>query len=387
MKINEMTIETLEERKTAIAAELDNPEADLDALEAEARAIWEELEKRKDEEAKRNEIRSAVASGSGEVVNKIIDEVKKTMTLEEVRSMPSYIEAFANYIKTGDDKECRAILTETNPGSVSGSGPVPVPVLVDQIVRTAWDNDQILSRVRKTFFRGNLKVAFERSATAAAVHTEGTSAPSEESLVLGIVTMIPQNIKKWIRITDEAVTMGGEAFLRYIYEELTYQIIRKLSADVIGDIAGAGTTHTATAVGIPKVNKNPAIGTIVSAFAQLSDEAANPYVIMNKATYQEFFNAYAAGNFAVDPFMGFTVLYTSALPAFSTASTNDVYAILGDLNGVQVNYPEGEGVIIKWDDLSEAEADLVKVVGRQYAGHAVTAPGRFVNITKAAAAT
>lgn len=387
MEINEMTMEQLEERKAAIAAELDAPEADLDALENEARAIKEEIEKRKAEEAKRNEIRSAVASGKGEVVEKIHDEVKNTMTLEEVRSMPSYIEAFANYIKTGNDKECRAILTETNPGSVSGSGPVPVPVLVDEIVRTAWDNDQILSKVRKTYFRGNLKVAFERSADPAVVHTEGTSAPSEESLVLGIVTMIPQNIKKVIRLTDEAVTMGGEAFLRYIYEELTYQIIRKLSADVIGDIAGAGTSHGATAVGIPKVNAGPAIGTVVSAFAQLSDEATNPYVIMNKATYQEFFNAYAAGNFAVDPFMGFTVLYTSALPAFSTASTNAVYAIVGDLKGTQVNYPEGEGVIIKWDDLSEADADLVKVVGRQYAAHAVTAPGRFVNLTKPAAAT
>ena len=118
MEINEMTIEQLEERKAAIAAELDSPEADLDALENEARSIKEEIEKRKAEEARRNEIRSAVASGKGEVIEKIKTEEKKTMTVEEVRSMPSYVEAYANYIKTGDDKECRAILTETNPGSL-----------------------------------------------------------------------------------------------------------------------------------------------------------------------------------------------------------------------------------------------------------------------------
>ena len=77
-------------------------------------------------------------------------------------------------------------------------GQLPVPVLVDQTVRTAWENDQILSRVTKTYFKGNLKVTFERAGDVAYEHLEGTTAPTEESLTLGIVTMIPKNIKKWI---------------------------------------------------------------------------------------------------------------------------------------------------------------------------------------------
>lgn len=384
-KIKKMTISDLEARKAAIATEIDQEGADLDALNEEVRAINEELEARKAEAAKREELRKAVAGA--DVTGTKPVEANKAPTLDEVRSSKKYLDAYARYIKTGNADECRAILTETNPASVVGSGPVPVPVLVDQIVRTAWDNDEILSRVRKTAFRGNLKVAFERSATAAVVHSEGTSAPSEESLVLGIVTMIPQNIKKWIKITDEAVTMGGEAFIRYVYEELTYQIIRKLSADVVGDIAGAGTSHTSSAVGIPKANVAPGVTTIATASGYLSDEARELVVIMNRLTHAKFYEAYAAANFAIDPFMGLKVLYTNALPAYDTANNNAVYAILGDLNGEQVNYPEGEGIAIKWDDLSEAEADLVKVVGRQYAAHAVTAPGRFCNITKPAATT
>ena len=386
MEIKEMTIDQLEERRAAIPSELDAEDADLDALEAEARAINAELEARKVAEQKRNDIRASVASGAGTVTENI-KEVENTMTIEEIRKDKRYIDAYANYIKSGDDRECRAILTETNPSSVSGSGPVPVPVLVDEIVRTAWDNDEILSRVRRTNFRGNLKVAFERSADAAVVHTEGTSAPSEESLVLGIVTMIPQNIKKWIKISDEAVAMGGETFLRYVYDELTYQIIRKLAALVIGDIAGASTSHSSSAIGIPKVNVAPGLTTIATAAGNLSDEARNPVVIMNRLTHAEFYAAYAAAGFAIDPFMGFTVVYSAALPAYSTADDNAVYAIVGDLGGAQVNYPEGEGVVIKYDDLTEAEADMVKVVGRQYAAHAVTAPGRFVNVTKPAAVT
>lgn len=384
-KIIEMTVAELEARKAEINTEIDKDGVDLDALQAEARAINEELEKRKADAAKREEIRKAVANSNVAGISPAGET--KAPTLDEIRSSAAYMDAYANYIRTGNAEECRAILTETNPASVVGSGPVPVPVLVDEIVRTAWDNDEILSRVRKTNFRGNLKVAFERSATAAVVHTEGTTAPSEESLILGIVTMIPQNIKKWIKITDEAVTMGGEAFLRYVYDELTYQIIRKLSADVVTDIAGASTSHGPTAVGIPKSNVAPGVTTIATASGYLSDEARNPVIIMNRLTYAAFYEAYAAANFAIDPFMGLKVLYTNALPAYATANNNAVYAILGDLSGEQVNYPEGEGVVIKWDDLSEAEADLVKVVGRQYAAHAVTAPGRFVNITKPAAVT
>ena len=386
MDYSKMTIEEMETRKAAIAVEVEAEGADLDALQNEVRAINAEIEKRKAEATKRDEIRKAVA-GANVPGRKVVAEEKGAPSLDEVRKSEKYVNAYANYIKTGDDRECRMILTETNPASVSGSGPVPVPVLVDEIVRTAWDNDEILSRVRKTYFRGNLKVAFERSADAAVVHSEGTTAPSEESLVLGIVTMIPQNIKKWIKITDEAVTMGGEAFLRYVYDELTYQIVRKLSGEVVGDIAGAGTSHTSSAVGISKVNAAPGIATIAKAIGYLSDEARNNVVIMNRLTYSAFYDAYVAGNFASDPFMGMTVLYSNKLPAYAAANDNAVYAIVGDLSGAQVNYPEGDGVVIKWDDLSESEADLVKVVGRQYAAHAVTAPGRFVNITKPAAVT
>ena len=382
MELKEMTIEQLEERKDAIVAELDAPEADLDALESEARAIKEELESRKAEAAKKAEIREAVAVGGGTVTKTFDKEEKKTMTIEEIRSMPSYMDAYANFIKTGRDTECRAILTD-NAGNITGKdGPVPVPVIVDEIVRTAWERDEIARRLRRTFFRGNLKVAFELSADPAVIHAEGSGAIDEENLQIGIINMVPQTIKKFDRISDEAVTMGGEAFLRYIYDELTYQIIRKVVATAVGAVAGAGTTSSASAVGVPKVAVAPSLTAVGTAFANLSDEAANNVVIMNKLTYANFLAAQAAGSFAIDPFMGMTVLFNNTLPAYDSATAGDVYAIVGDLSGVQANYPEGDGVAIKYDDLSEAEADMVKIVGRQYVAIALTAPGRFVNLTK-----
>ena len=87
MEIREMTAEALEERKAAIATELDNEGADLDALESEVRSINEELESRKAAEAKKNEVRSMVAAGEGEVIVKTpVMEERKVMTLTSRRS-------------------------------------------------------------------------------------------------------------------------------------------------------------------------------------------------------------------------------------------------------------------------------------------------------------
>ena len=381
MELKEMTVEQLEERKTAIVAELDNEGADLDALENEVRSIKEELETRAAEEAKKNEVRKAVAETQAPVVAKVEEEKREMKTNEEIRASKEYIDAFAQYLINENDSECRSLLTT----QVSGS--VPVPVIVDEIIRTAWENDDILSRVRRTNIRGNLKVAFELSADGAFVHTEGTTAPTEESLTLGIVEMIPRNIKKWIRISDEAIAMGGEALVRYIYDELTYQIIKKLADLVVNDIKSAPTEATTSAASASAVTLAPTVTTIASAFATLSDEARNPVIIMNKLTYANFVAAQAAGNFAFDPFMGLPVLFNNSLAAYDNASANAVYAIVGDLNGAQVNYPEGDGLVIKYDDMTEAEADLVKIVGRQYVAHAVTACGRFCNVKKPSGAT
>lgn len=375
----EWTTEKINERIAEIREALNNKDADLDALEKEARELKEELEARKTAEAKKDSIRGMVAAGAGIVTEKAEEPARTTDA--EVRKSAAYCDAYKNYIITGNDQECRALLTETV------SGTVPVPAIIESGIRTAWANDPILSRVKRTFVRGNLKVAFELSATGAVAHTEGTTAPSEESLTLGVVTMIPRNIKKWITISDEAVAMGGEEFVRYIYDEITYRIVLEAVRLGIVDITSASTSSGSTAVGVAKITEAPGVTTLAKAAANLSENARDVVVIMNRLTEVEFLNAMTAGNFAVDPFAGMTRLYTSALKDYATASPGDIYAIVGDLNGLQYNFPEGDDVVIKWDDMSLAEKDMVKVVGREYAAHAVTGLGCFCNVAKPSAVT
>lgn len=301
------------------------------------------------------------------------------MTLDEIRSSKEYIDAFANYIKSGKDDEVRAILKTT---MVSG-GYVPVPTIIEDRIRTAWQRNGLMELVRKTYVPGILKVGFELSATEAAYHTEGSSAPSDETLTFGVVTMTPQSIKKWIKISDEAMDMGGEEFLYYIYDEITYQIAKFAQSQLIAKITALTASATSTAVGVGVVAGTPTVGVVASAIGTLSDEAANPVVVMNKGSWAKFKAAQYANNFNVDPFEGLPVHFDSSLPVYATTGTaGNTWAIVGDFGrGAQANFPNGNEVTLKYDDLSLAESDLVKIVGREYVALGVVADHAFCKIT------
>ena len=378
MELKDMTIEELLERKAQIAIDAEAPEADLNALTDEVRAINEEIEARKQAEAQRVEIREAVALGAGEVtetIEPVIREEKKTM--EEIRNSKEYIEAYANYIKTEDPTECRALLSE------NGSGTIPVPELVYDIVKTAWEREGIMSRVRKAYIKGNLKVGFEISSSPAATHNEGV-AVDEESLVLGTVALIPQSIKKWISISDEALDLSGEPFLRYIYDELAYRIAKKAADLLVANIIACGTVSTTTCPGVPAITEaSISVGTVAKAIANLSDDAANPTIMMNKLTWGKFKAAQAANGYNYDPFEGIPVVFNNTITSFDAASTGDTYMIVGDLNqGALANFPAGEEISFKYDEMTLATQDLVRVIGREYVALGVVAPDAFVKVKK-----
>lgn len=380
MELKDMTVEELLERRSAIAEEVDAEGADLDALEAEVKSINEELEARKEAEAQKAEIRAKVANGAGEVRETISNEEVKKMTNEEIRGTHEYNVAYANYIKTEDDRECRALLTE------NVSGDLPVPSYVEGRIRTAWQRNGLMDLVRKTYIRGNLKIGFELSATAATVHTESTSPIAEEVLALGVVNMVPASIKKFIRISDEAMDLGGEQFLDYIYDELAYQIAKKAQSELINKITALTASATTTAVGVGVVAGTPSVGLVAQALGSLSDEAANPVIVMNKGSWAQFKAAQYANGFNVDPFEGLPVHFDNSLPAYTSATTlatGAAWMVVGDFGvGALANFPNGDMINIKFDDLSEAEADLVRIIGREYVALGIVADHAFAKITK-----
>ncbi len=385
MKIEEMTLADVEARLAEIEGELETRSGEeLDTLKAEV----VELQTRKAELEALEERQANAKALEEQRTTEPIKEIEsrkeeKTMkTIEEYRNSEEYINAYAEFIKTGKDEEVRKLLT-TNVGD---AGQVAVPDFVYDIIKTDWLKSGILSLVKRISVQGNMKVQFELSAGDAVVHDEGSGAVSEESLTLGVVTLVPESIKKWISVSDEVNDMKGEAFLRYIYDELTYKIARKAESILINKIKNLSTSASASAVNAKKVKAGAALGTIATALGELNAEAQNPVILMNPATKAAFKAAVYAGQFNADPFEGLTVYLTNDLPAISAASENDVYAIVGDFGyGALANFPNGEATEIKYDDKTLMTEDLIKILGREYVAIEPIACRAFVNITAPAA--
>lgn len=374
-----MRIKEIEERKAEIAAELDKEGADLEALETELRSLNAEKAELEAEAEKRAALLAEVEKNNRTLEDfKDTEERKETTPMVEIRNTQEYINAYAEYLKNGDATECRALLSINAVG-----GTVQVPDLVDNMIKTAWDREEVMARVKKTFVKGNYKVGFEISGSDAVIHVEGSGAIAEEELSLGVVELKAASIKKWVSVSDEALDLTGSQFLEWLFAELAYKIAKKAADTLIAKIAALPATSTATAPGAAEIDAAPVLGTVANAAAMLSDEANDIVLIMNKRTEAAFKAAMYAGNFAADPFEGYTVLHNNSLPAYADAGAGDVYMLVGDLgNGAQANFPNGQEITLKLDDLTLATSDLVKVIGREFVAIEAIAPYAFTKIKK-----
>lgn len=390
--MSEKTYEELIERRTVLAAAMDQEDADLDAIEKEMREINEEIEtrraaeeERKAVEMKREELRKLVANGAGETREEYEakKEKKKMPDIKEIRSSKEYMNAWAEGIKTGRYDECRRLLTENaldlNVGE--GDGVVPVPTYVEDRIQGIFERNELLRRVRRTFFRGNLKVGFEVSSSGAMVHNEGDAAIDDEQLIIGTVEIIASMIKKTILISDELIDMKGQEFLDYVFDEFENKIESTLAGIVINAIDAAPATSTTSDVGVPVVSvASLTLDVVAQALAQLTNTVTDPVIVMNRATYAAFRAEQLNANYAFDPFEGLPIIYSAELPALADAQAGDTWLIVGDLSAVTCNFPAGDQVKFIYDPYTNAPSDLVRITGRLYVGVELTTPGKLAKV-------
>lgn len=378
-----MTIEQILARLAEIRTMLADPNFDTaqaETLLAEVRSLNAQKAEIESRAAQAAQLRREVAP---ETINQIQQQERRgaAPTMEEVRASDAYAAAFLRDLRNGNSTECRALLS----GLASG-GQVPVPTFLEREIKTAWEQSTIMSKVKHSFFKGSVRVGFEVSATGATVHVEGEEAPDEETITLGVVTIDNVSIKKWITVSDEALEGTTVDTMGYLYAEISHKIVEKAEEELLAKISGAPAVADSTHAGVPTLAAAAiAADTIVKAVAKLSAKARNLTVMMNRQTFPAFVSVAMNANYAIDVFDGLRdrIEFTDALPAFSAASGSDTYVIIGDLGyGAQANFPNGDAVSIKVDDLSLAEKDLVKLVGRQYVGIGVVADKAFVKITK-----
>lgn len=360
MEIKDMQMSDIEARSAELAEMLTAEGADVETIKAEVT----ELEERKaqilaEAEARKKEIEEVLKTGTE------IKEEREGEPEMEIRNTHEYIEAYAKFVKTGDDREARSLLTE------NVSGTLPVPEFVYGIVAERLKESKILSRVRRMVAKGNVKVGFEYGAPAAEGHTEGGNAIDEENLLLGIVTIIPTTWKKWIGVSDEALdTQSGEDFLRYIYDEITRGIIKARENAVVAAILAAPQVADATHPSVAKTGAAAgAIADFVNARALLSSAAENLVIICTPAQYATYRGLQLGAQYAVDPFDGLEVLFNDTATA----------PIIGDLSGVMEVTPTNE-IQFKYDDKTRMKQDLVDILGRMPSGIAVVGDKFFAKV-------
>lgn len=383
-EIKTFSMEQIETRAAQIKEEIDKAESkeQLDQLNTELEA----LETRKGEIAMetRKENMKSVAEGAGVVISKPVE--KEQRTLESVKASQEYLDAFANYIKTGSDKECRALMTD-----LVDNGTVPTPTVIDDFINTAWERANLTSRVRTTNIKGTAKYPFEYSATGASVHTEGDEAPQEEELVLGTVTVEPAMLKKWITVTDEVISLKGQEFLDYVYDEIEFRILELADAQIVAAIKAAPASATTAAAGVRALNVAAFDAfTIFNAQAELVAAARNVVAIMNKKTY---FNVFMSLKDLSDRPI-YNIVSDNGKPSYFINGVEVIFdntldedeIIVGDLSGIIMNLPDGRGVNFVTDPYTYAEDDKVKIVGKMYAGIGVVRDGYFCVVSAGASA-
>ena len=378
-KIMEMNAEEIEARALELEKEIDSADENrLNEINEELEAI--EARKAQIQTEQRRSDMKNVAAGAGMPIEKAPVEEKRT--LESVKASDEYINAFAEYLKTGDDRECRALMTDLVDG-----GSVPIPTVIDEYINTAWENARLLSRVRRTSIKGTAKYPFEYSATGAFAHTEGAavSSDTEEALVLGTVAIEPKMLKKWITITDEVIALKGQAFLDYVWDEIEERIFELADATLIAAIKAAPSSATTSAAGVRSVSGDAIdASTIFKALATLKNAATNPVAIMNKQMYfNQFMSLVDLQNRPIYDIVsanGRPTYYINGVEVIfdNTLSTSEL--IVGDLRGAIANFPDGEQVKFVNDPYSLAEQDKVKVVGKMYVGIGVVRDGFFCKV-------
>ena len=358
-EIRNMKHSDIEVRKAEIAKELENEditEEKVDELSEEVNELNEREEEIAEEVKAEAEERANVLKSANVIEQR---KVESNMNVETRKQ--EMIEAVAEYIKGTATQEQRALLT-TN----AQDGTVNVAEVMDNWIWTDWTESPILSRIRKVYIKGNYKVEYEASATGAFVHEEGTEvgADKEEQLALGVIEFVAQYVKKFIKVSDEVLALRGQAFLDYLYREFGHQLAKAIEGLIITELTGSDLTA--------KVTHALDGDATLAGLAMLSDEATNPVVICSKSTYASIKGIRTqAGNRIEDAFEGLEVLFNNSVEGL----------LVGDLDGVVANFPDGDDFKFIVDNYSLAEQDLVKIVGKVMVSAHLVRPNGFAYVT------
>lgn len=341
MDIKEMTIEQLEERKEAILAALDKDDADLDALEKEARSIKEELEARKADASKRAEIRAAVAQGDGEVKKTFDKEKRKMFERDSLEYRNAWLKSLQGKELTAEE---RAGYTQ---GSTYATNAIPT-LVADKFFAKMKKLAPMMNHITLMRVAGNLKFVAESSSNSdAAVHTENSAlTPAADTTVS--VTLGAKEFVKLIGISKSAAMMSVDAFEDWLVEMISGDLARAIDNYIVNSAIAAATYTTGTNQIVntqawTRGNLNSLIALLPAAYDAEATFLMNKATLYNKVAgiVDSVGRPYFIENHE-DGFAGRLMGYPVLLDDYVTTANDAVY--LGRWAGVVGNLSEGPEV-------------------------------------------
>lgn len=220
MDFTNWTIAQLQARANEIIADLEKDGADLDALQAEARAIKEELERRA--EATRAEARAAVAAGAGRVVaGAAANQGTQRASEEEL-----YRRAFLKNLATTRDGihllgEMTAEERDAFIHTTANTGNVVPAVMMNRIIDLVESMAPMLDDATRTTMTQGFGIP-RRTAISqgdATGVTEGTANDDEEN-TFGLLSMDGIELKKHVVVTRKMKFKSIDAFESWVIDEI-----------------------------------------------------------------------------------------------------------------------------------------------------------------------
>ena len=246
-------LQEIEKRLAEIKAELENDNADIDALEKEVKELTEERKAIQEKIERRKEIMANIVSGEGTIINDFLPNNKEerkfeNITKEEILETPEYRSAFLKKLlgKPLTAAEERAY------SSTSGTADAVIPTqtaseLFDKMIAIApMINEITLLRVA-----GNVKFAIENDRGPATKHAEN-DAVTLAGDNLTYVTLAGYEYIKVIRISKTVQTMSINAFENWLTDMLAEDIAVAIENDIIngnGSSGPKGVEYAATLSG------------------------------------------------------------------------------------------------------------------------------------------
>lgn len=235
-------LQEIEERLSAIKAEMNTEGANLDVLGTEVDSLIAERTRLLGEIETRRGILDKIGSGAaGEGAPVIPTEEKRSFDT----SSPEYRSAFLKNLRNLEltEVEKRAFSS----GSSSAGAVIPTNT-ANEIIKKLKQHAPLLGEITLLNVSGNVKFAVENAKADAAIHTENATITAGTD-TFTTVTLTSYEIVKLVQVSETVKTMSIDIFESWLTDMIAEKVAEKIGAFLIsgtGSEQPAGVNSAAT---------------------------------------------------------------------------------------------------------------------------------------------